>query len=112
MATILCFNVQAIMPPDMTAIISLSGVNYTFDRANGTDQGCYADPAGRFTVGCLLVTNPQLPSFRVYFRSDADCSRDEVVFEYGDPWATTTPVDLGAYTATITKNCTTVATVA
>lgn len=111
MAAILDFTVMAVMPADMKVEIDLSGVNYTFDRANGTDQGDYVDPQGRFTVGCILVTNPQLPGFRVYFRSDSDGCRDEVVFEYGDPWVTTTPTDLGAYTASITKNGTIVATV-
>ena len=38
---------------DMTAIINPGGVNYTFDRANGTDQGSYVEPNGRFTVGCI-----------------------------------------------------------
>src|SRR5579863_2437103 len=99
------------VPADMTVIINPAGVNYTFDRANGTDQGNYVDPQSRFTVGCILVTNPQIPGFRVYFRSDADGSRNEVVFEYGDPWATGTQTDLGAYTATITEDGTTVATV-
>lgn len=111
MAAILDFHVLAVMPADMTVVINPCGVDYTFDRANGTDQGCYVDPEGRFTVGCILVTHPQLPGFRVYFRSDDNGCRDEVVFEYGDPWVTATPADLGAYTATITKNGTTIATV-
>src|ERR1700722_3524195 len=112
MAAVLGFNVAGIMPADMTVVINPAGVNYTFDRAKGTDQGCYVDPLGRFTVGCILATNPQLPAFRVYFRSDADGSRDEVVFEDGCRWATGPPADLGAYTATITKNGTTIAAVA
>ena len=70
MAAILDFHVLAVMPADMTVVINPCGVDYTFDRANGTDQGCYVDPEGRFTVGCILVTHPQLPGFRVYFRSD------------------------------------------
>ena len=111
MAAILDFAVVAVMPADMAAEISLAGVNYIFDRANGTDQGNYVDPLGRFTVGCILVTNPQLPGFRVYFRSDSDGCRDEVVFEYNDPWITTTPADLPAYTAVITKAGDTCATV-
>jgi len=111
MAAILGFNVMAVMPADMKVEIDLSGVNYIFDRANGTDQGDYVDPQGRFTVGCIMVTNPQLPGFRVYFRSDGDGCRDEVVFEYGDPWATAAPADLGAYTATVVKNGTTIAAV-
>jgi hypothetical protein len=112
MAAIVCFSAIAITPSDMTVVINPAGVDYAFDRANGTDQGDYVDPQGRFTVGCILATNPQLPGFRVYFRSDADGCRDEVVFEYGDPWATGAPADLGAYTATITKSGTTVATIA
>ncbi len=111
MAAILDFTVSAVTPADMRVEIDLSGVNYTFDRADGADQGDYVDPQGRFTVGCILVTHPQLPGFRVYFRSDGDGCRDEVVFEYGDPWVTATPADLGAYTATITKNRTIIATV-
>ena len=112
MAAIVCFNAIALMPPDMTAVINVAGVDYTFDRASGADQGNYIDPQGRFTVGSILATNARLPGFRVYFRSDADGCRDELVFEYGDVWATGAPADLGAYTATIAKNGTTVATIA
>src|SRR5690349_7386275 len=112
MAAIVGFSVIAVMPPDMTVVINLAGVAYKFDRASGTDQGNYVDPEGRFIVGCILATDPQLPAFRVYFRSDADGCRDEVVFEYGDLWTTGAPADLGAYTVTITKSGTTVATIA
>ncbi len=97
MAAVLGFN-TGIMPADMTVVINPAGVNYTLIGRCCTDQGCYVDPLGRFTVGCILATNPQLPAFRVYFRSDADGSRDEVVFEYGDPWATGTPAQISAPT--------------
>jgi hypothetical protein len=106
------FTVVGISDAGMVVTIQLAtGAPIIFDRAHGTDQGSYVDPQGRFTVGCILTTNPLLPGFRVYFRSDADGSRDEVVFEYGDPWATGTPADLGAYTVTITKNGATLASV-
>ena len=87
-----------------------SGGTYTFDIANGTDQGVYVDPRGNFRQDSILVTNRALPNFRVYFRPDLDSSRDEVVFEAGDPLIAT-PADLGAYTVTIVKNGSVLATV-
>lgn len=79
--------------------------------SNGTDQGVYVDPRGHFRQDSFLVTNRDLPNFRVYFRPDLDSNREEVVFEAGDPLVTM-PVDLGAYTATIAKDGTVLATVA
>src|SRR5215471_10650191 len=103
MAAIVDFTVAAVMPVDITAVINRAGVDYIFDRANGTDLGCYVDPQGRFEVGCVLVTNTQLPGFRVYFRSDADGCRDEVVFEYGNIWDSTPLPNLPAYRVTVTR---------
>jgi hypothetical protein len=94
----------------MQAVIQpATGAAVTFDRAQGIDQGSYVDPQGQFTQGCILVTNAALPGFRVYFRSDTNGLRDEVVFERADVWATA-PTNMGAYTATIVKNGVTIGT--
>lgn len=96
-----------VFPPVATGEVATirfaTGQTYIFNVANGTDQGVYVDPRGHFRQDSILVTNPQLPNFRVYFRPDLDGGREEVVFEAGDPLVTT-PVDLGAYTATIIAN--------
>ena len=98
--------------PDLVAIINYNGSNYSFAKSAGTDLGDYTDPQGRFVHDCIVATNPGLPSFKVFFRSDkqAGATRDEVVFELGDMFTTPTPFNMTAYTATILKAGATVAT--
>ena len=50
-----------------------------------------------------MATNAGLPNFTVFFRRNTDGSCEHTVFEYGNPWVTVQPTNLGAYTATISK---------
>ena len=86
------------------AVVTLStGQAVTYDPATGTDLGNYTDPQGRFgPQRCIKVTSPAVPYLVALFRPDMDGSRDEIVFEYGDIWASTAP-DLLNYTADIYK---------
>lgn len=97
------------VPPLPSGLVATIG-SVTFDPTHGTNLGNYTDPQGRFVQGCVLCTDPAMPGFRVYFRSDTNGARDEVVFEYGDPLATTV-ADMAGYTATISKAGVTLATI-
>ncbi len=50
-----------------------------------------------------MATNAGLPNFTVFFRRNTDGSCEHTVFEYGNPLVTVQPVNMGAYTATISK---------
>ena len=96
--------------PTLTAVITYNGNNYQFNQTSGTNLGNYTDPQGRFVQCCISATNTALPGMTVFFRSDANGLRDEVVFEYGNLWVTTQPTNMAAYTATIAKGGITLAT--
>ena len=91
------------------ATITIGGQSHVFAQEGATDLGDYV--CEHFTQHCYLATCGTLPAFRVYFRPDADGGREEVVFELGEIWPTQAPAALGAYTATITKDGTTLATI-
>lgn len=96
-------------PAALSVSIALAGLVSVFDGSKGRDLGDYVGPG--FTQHCLMVRDPVIP-LTVFFRSDADGKRDEIVVEWGDalkPQAA--PWHLGPYTATITKNGAVVATV-
>ena len=98
-------------PALLSALITYNGNLYCFDQCSGSNLGNYTDPQGRFVQGCVRSTNVGLPGMTVFFRSDTDGSRDEVVFEYGNPFVTVTPINMTAYTVKITKGGATLATV-
>jgi len=61
----------------------------------------FIDPEGDFIQQCYLCTSPTLPNFTVFYRPDENSSREEWIFEFGNPWYT--PIsDLGAYQVVIT----------
>jgi hypothetical protein len=90
-----------------------------FAGANAVDQG---DFVGEFVrQKCYVAKNPAFPDWRVYFRVDADTNgkriegagaRDEVIVEYGRATAGTPTHVQVAYTATINKVGTAIATYA
>jgi hypothetical protein len=93
----------------LRAVVTIGGTSYTFDEDFGAvDMGDYVDPDGRFIMSCKRATHPDLLNFRVDFRriDGWQC----VIFEHGDPLSTT-PANLGAYTATITDDAGTLHTV-
>lgn len=82
----------------LTAIIAYQGTVYIFSEATGTDLGDYVDQ--HFTQRCIRATSA-LPRFAVFFRPDADGSREEVVFELGQCFDGGAPALMGGYTAEI-----------
>ena len=50
-----------------------------------------------------MATNAGLPNFTVFFRRNTDGTCEHTVFEYGNPRVTVQPINLNAYTATISK---------
>ena len=93
----------AVPAPTLTAVITYNGNTYCYTEAGGTALGNYTDPKGRFTMTNTMATNAGLPNFTVFFRRNTDGSCEHTVFEYGNPWVTVQPTNLGAYTATISK---------
>src|ERR1700683_2449292 len=51
-----------------------------------------------------MATNAGLPNFTVFFRRNTDGSCEHTVFEYSNPLVTVQPVNMEAYTATISKD--------
>lgn len=74
------------------------GTSLTFAQTDAVDAG---DFVGEFVhQRCLVVVNGP---WRIFFRPDADGSRDEVVVEYGDPFQSGSHIT-SPYTATISKD--------
>jgi hypothetical protein len=100
-------------PPVITTgravTITIGGQHHQFAQEGGADLGDYVGP--HFTQHCIMATNSALPALSVMFRPDADGKREEVVFELGAIWPTEPAANLGAYTATISKDGATLATV-
>lgn len=104
-------------PSGLSLSVAYGGTTGVFDpTVNGIDLGPYVDPQGAFVQGCIKTTCPALPAMTVFFRSDADGSRDEIVVELGaiagTPPAPAAPFGpaMGSYTATVIKNGVTLAT--
>ena len=104
-------------PPDpiittgRSAVITIDGTQHQFTQDGGTDLGAYVDPQGRFTQHCIRAVNPALPDFTVFFRPDAAGDREEVVFEFGRCHGNPVSSTLGAYSAVITRDGETLATI-
>lgn len=82
-------NVGSLVTPlpggPLTASITIGSNTYSFSQADATQVDDYVDPQGKFTQHCFFAApNAGLPGMTVIFRPDADGSRAEVVFEYGD----------------------------
>ncbi len=89
--------------PTLTAVITYNGNTYSYNESGGTALGNYTDPQGRFTMTNTMATNAGLPNFTVFFRRNTDGTCEHTVFEYGNPRVTVQPINLNAYTATISK---------
>jgi len=86
----------------LIATVTIAGSSYTFQEIDGVDLGDYEDPAGHFTQHCNKVTHPGLPFMTVFFRPDADGSRQEVLFELGRCFSGPA-ANMAAYTAVISR---------
>jgi hypothetical protein len=91
-------------------VLTLDGVTSVFDPEAGDELGVYYDPAGEFAQRNVVCTLPDLPDFRCYYRPDTDGSREEWVFEFGDPFEAA-PVNLGNYAVEIVRSDGTLVTV-
>jgi hypothetical protein len=84
----------------LRCIVTIGGESFTFDAAASEDLGAFASPAG-FTQNCFRATDSRLP-LTIYFRPDANSSREEVVFELGRLWEGR-PQNLGPYRVEILR---------
>lgn len=82
--------------------VIIDGLRLTFSPADGVVLDDYVDPSGDFVQQCIVIEHPDLPGFRAYYRPDSDSTREEWVFEYGDPWISPPTASLPAYEVTIT----------
>lgn len=93
------------------AIDFANGGRFTFNAADGTDQGDYV---GAFVHQAnVAVVRPDFPG-TVFFRSDkSGAARDEVVVELGRLWgaANAAAANLPGYTATVYRDGASIATV-
>jgi hypothetical protein len=83
---------------DLTITLSVDSSAITFSDREGIDVGDYV---GEFVhQRCRMVVKD---NWRVFFRPDADGSRDEVVVEYGNPFVGPVKHLTTPYVATIAK---------
>lgn len=101
---------QAATQTPLTAVITLGGTTYTYNETDGRDLGNFVSDIGGFTQRCVRTDVSGLP-ISVFFRPDLNSDRVEVVFEYGRIFYTGTPVNLAAYTVTISRGAQTLATI-
>lgn len=94
---------EEITPPDpppagtLQAIVDLSGGQFVYNEADGTDVGTYQDPDGRFAERCTRTVSTDCP-IRVDFRRME--GRVSVVFGQG-AWNEPTHLNLPRYRVTI-----------
>ena len=70
--------------------------------SGGIELEPYIDPFGEFTQQCFVCTSGAVPGFRAIYRPDLNSTREEWIFEYGDPWIPPPAANLPAYTVNIT----------
>src|SRR5262252_11113884 len=85
------------------AVLDIGGSQYEFRPEQGTPSDPYHDPMGQFSQDNICCVHPRLVGFRAYYRPDQRSSREEWVFEFGDPWISPATTNLPSYTATITR---------
>jgi len=98
----------------LAVMIALDGVETWYAQETAENLGDYVDPEGVFVQHCYRAPRQDgtLPGLTVWFRPDADGSRQEVIFELGVPLvASLTPANLGAYEVEIWDGDTLTATV-
>src|SRR6187399_1636767 len=99
----------------LAVVIRAASGETVYEEAGAENLGDYVDPGGMFTQHCYRAPRQDdaLPGLTVWFRPDADGSRQEVIFELGVPLvASLTPVNLGEYEAEIWDGDELVATIA
>ena len=94
-------------PPEPVAepsvALAFAGADELLVASGGVELDSYMDPMGEFTQQCIVCTSDAVPGFRAIYRPDQDSTREEWVFEYGDPWLTPPTTNLNPYSVTITK---------
>ena len=88
----------------LAVVIRAASGETVYEQAGAENMGDYVDPDGAFVQRCYRAPRQDdaLPGLTVWFRPDADGSRQEVVVELGVPLvASLTPANLGAYEAEI-----------
>jgi hypothetical protein len=98
----------------LAVVIRAASGETVYEEAGAENMGDYVDPEGAFVQRCFRAPRQDdaLPGLTVWFRPDADGSRQEVVVELGVPLvASLTPANLGAYEAEIWDGDELVATV-
>jgi len=85
----------------LKAVVTLAGVQYEFREEKGQALGDFVSTIGDFTQACTRTEVAGCP-LSVYFRPDRNSDRIEVVFELGRIF-NAVPVNLGAYTVTISR---------
>ena len=98
----------------LAVVIRAASGETVYEEAGAENMGDYVDPEGAFVQRCFRAPRQDdaLPGLTVWFRPDADGSRQEVVVELGVPLvAGLTPANLGAYTAEVWDDDTLVATI-
>ena len=94
----------------LRATVNIQGTTYIVDESLATNLGSYNSLAGGFTQTCKRFDIAAL-GLSVFFRSDTDGKRDEVVFELGRLFYKTPMANLGPYTVTILRGQSTLATI-
>jgi hypothetical protein len=98
----------------LAVVIRTASGETVYEEAGAENLGDYVDPEGAFVQRCYRAARQDdaLPGLTVWFRPDADGSRQEVVVELGVPLVPgLTPANLGEYEAEIWDGDELVATV-
>ncbi len=94
---------------NLRAVITIGANTYEVRQDQATDLGNFVSDIGGFTQRCLRADVAGLP-MTVFFRPDVSGDRVEVVFELGRLF-NAAPANLGAYSASIYRGNTLLATV-
>lgn len=83
-------------------VLSVAGMaDITLMARDGLKLDPYHDPMGQFVMDCIVCTSPELPGFRAIYRPDQNSTREEWIFEYGDPWTPPPSASLPQYIAQV-----------
>ena len=94
----------------LSVVVQINGQNFGYRQIDGTDLGDFVSTIGGFTQRCIR-TNVAGSPLSVFFRPDRGSDRAEVVFELGRLLDGTAPAHLGAYTATVFRGDTQIASI-
>src|SRR5678816_120387 len=88
----------------LAVVIRAASGETVYEEAGAENLGDYVDPEGAFVQQCYRAPRQDdaLPGLTVWFRPDADGSRQEIIVELGVPLVDTlVPANMGAYSAEI-----------